>query len=156
MSRKGGGEVVVASNPGARRNFEISETVETGMALVGSEVKSLRQATAALSEAYVRIENEQAWLIKAHIPPYKNASPLHNHEPTRTRRLLVTKRQLKKWLGATSEKGMTLVPLDIHFTARGLAKLNVGLGKGIKKYDKRQALKKKEWLSRRRKLMGKG
>ena len=156
MNGKSGGEVVVASNPKARRNFAIEETVEAGLSLVGTEVKSLREATAAISEAFVRAEEKAAWLVKAHIPAYRNASPLHNHRPDRARRLLVTKRQLKKWIGKTSERGMSLVPLDIHFNGRGIAKLSVGLGRGIKKYDKRQLLKQREWQSRRRKLMGRG
>lgn len=156
MRRKNGGEVVVASNPKARRNFAIEETVEAGLVLQGTEVKSLRAAKAAISEAFVRADDKAAWLVKAHIPAYKNAAPKYNHEPTRARKLLVTKRQLKKWIGKTAEKGMSLVPLEIHFNPKGLAKITVGLGKGIKKYDKRQILKQKEWMSRRRKLMGKG
>ena len=146
---------IVATNPKARRNYQIKEVIEAGMALQGSEVKSLRQAKAAIVEAYVRADSKGAWLVGAHIPTYAPAGKF-NHDPKRARKLLVTKRQLNKWIGQTGEKGLTLVATDIHFNAKGVAKINVAVGVGLKKFDKRQEIKRKEWMSRRRKLLGRG
>ncbi|MGH2721954.1 MAG: SsrA-binding protein SmpB [Actinomycetota bacterium] len=140
-ARKEGGNVV-AGNPKARHDFHISETYETGIVLTGSEVKSLRQGRASLRESFAVIRNNEVFLIGMHIPPYPQAGYMQ-HDPTRTRKLLLHKEEIERLVGRTKERGLTLVPLNCYFD-HGLAKVELGLAKGKKLYDKRETMKEKD------------
>lgn len=137
-----GGEKVVATNRKAGRNFEILDTYEAGIALLGSEVKSLRQGGGQLKDAYAIIRDGEVWLESLHIAPYVFARD-GGHEPERTRKLLLHRRDIDRLAGTIAEKGLTLVPLRIYFR-RGLAKVELGLARGRKTYDKRRKLRERE------------
>lgn len=130
------------SNPKARHDYTIVESFETGMVLLGSEVKSLRAGKASLREAFAVIREGEVWIISFHISPYENAgySP---HEPLRKRKLLLHKDHIKKLSDKTKQQGLTLVPLRVYFT-HGIAKMELGLAKGKRTYDKRDDLKAKD------------
>lgn len=132
---------LIAENRQARHHYEILEELECGVCLIGSEVKSLRDGKISLNEAYVRVSNEELWLIGADIAEYRQAS-FYNHLPKRQRKLLVRKRQFEKLSRQVQEKGLSLIPIRIYFNARGLVKLIVGVGRGKKLHDKRETLKK--------------
>ncbi len=132
---------VVCENRKARHKFQIIESLECGVVLLGSEVKSLREGTISLDEAYARVKDGELWLVGCDIPEYKQAT-LWNHEPKRPRKLLVHQREMKRFANQAHEKGLTLVPLKIFFNPRGIAKVDVGLCRGKKLHDKRQQLKK--------------
>lgn len=131
---------LVADNRKARFRFEIMETLECGIALVGSEVKSLRDGKLSLEEAYARVKGGEVWLIGADIAEYKQAS-IWNHLPKRPRKLLMKRDEVIKFAGLAHDKGLTLVPLKVYFTGRGLAKVLLGLCRGKKMHDKRETLK---------------
>lgn len=133
---------IVCQNKKARHDFEIVETVEAGMVLQGTEVKSLREGRANLKDSYAKIKGEEIWLYDVHISPYPHAS-YNNHEPERTRKLLLHKREIRRLMGKTQEKGLTLVPLKIYFR-KGKAKVELALARGKKAYDKRERIKQKE------------
>lgn len=133
----------VSENRKARHRFEISEQLECGIMLKGSEVKSLRDGKLSLDEAYVRIEDGELWLIGADIPEYKQAT-IWNHAPKRQRKLLVHAKQLKKLTLRANEKGLTLVPLRVYFNARGIVKVMVGVGRGKQLHDKRETMKTRD------------
>ena len=133
---------LVARNKKARFNYELGDRYEAGMVLTGTEVKSLRLGKANLTDAYVRIKGGEAWLMSCHISPYPFAS-YDNHEPERPRKLLLHKRELKRLAGKVQEQGWSLIPLAIYFK-RGRAKVEIALAKGKKKYDKRQAIKRRD------------
>ena len=143
MARKGSADNLKIQNKKARFNYEIIEKLECGVALKGSEIKSLRNRQVSLEEAFVRIQGDELWLIGCNIKPYANAS-VQNHDPTRPRKLLAHKREIRKWLPKVTTRGLTLVPLNIHFNQRGLAKVTVALVRGKTHGDKRQALKKRD------------
>jgi SsrA-binding protein len=130
-------------NKKATFDFELLEKVEAGLALMGSEVKSLRLGRASLEEAYAVIRNGEAWLRGFTIQPYVHAS-YGAHEPTRERRLLLHRRQLRKWEQKVTQRGLTLVPLRVYFNDRGLAKLELALARGKAKGDKRQSIKDRD------------
>ena len=132
-------EKVVAENRKARHEYEILDTLECGIALVGSEVKSLRVGRMSLDEAYGRVEGEEVWLLGCDIPEYEKANQL-NHKPKRPRKLLLHRREIKKFAGMAFEKGLTLVPLKMYFK-HGRVKLLLGVGRGRKAHDKREKLK---------------
>ncbi len=132
------GRKVVASNRQARFNYEILDTFEAGMVLLGSEVKSLRAGQAQLKDSYADIRNGEVWLESAHISPYKFAEG-GGHEPERPRKLLLHRREIDRLFGRIREEGLTLVPTQIYFTD-GKAKIELGLGKGKKRHDKRQSI----------------
>ncbi len=134
-------ERLVCTNKKARRNYAIDGTYEAGMVLMGTEVKALRQGKAHLKDSYARIKDDEIFLVDTHISPYSHGNQL-NHEPDRTRKLLMHKREIRKLYGKTRERGFTLVPLRIYFKG-GKAKVEIGLGKGKKLYDKREDLKRK-------------
>jgi SsrA-binding protein len=136
------GRKIIAVNKRARREFHIEDTFEAGLVLWGSEVKSLRGGRMNLSEGYVKLDGGEAWLVGVHIPPYAEAN-INNHEPTRNRKLLLHKRELRRLLGKVSQQGYTLIPTQLYFL-RGLAKLEIGLAKGKKLHDKRQDEKKRD------------
>ncbi len=125
----------IARNKRARHDYHIVDTWEAGIVLTGSEVKSLRNGKANISDAYGIVKDGEVHLLNLHISPYEQAS-FFNHEPTRTRKLLLHKREIKKMIGSVERQGLTLVPLELYFK-RGKAKVAIGLGKGKKLFDKR-------------------
>jgi SsrA-binding protein len=131
----------IAENRKARHRFEVVETLECGVVLTGSEVKSLRNGKLSLEEAYGRVKNGEAWLVGCDIPEYANAS-IWNHDPKRPRKLLMHQRELRRFANKAHEKGLTLVPLRMYFNQRGVAKVLMGLCRGRKLHDKRELLKK--------------
>jgi SsrA-binding protein len=143
---------VVADNRKARFNYFIDETMEAGVALTGTEVKSLRQGKATIAESYADSRDGEIWLINSNIPEYLQANRF-NHSPKRPRKLLLHKRQISKLIGAVERQGMTLVPLKIYFNERGRAKLELALARGKKLYDKRDTEKKRSWQRDRSRLM---
>jgi len=143
---------VVADNRKARFNYEIGETYEAGIALTGSEVKSLRAGKAAIAESYADARGGEIWLINSNIPEYLQAHRF-NHSPKRPRKLLLHARQINKLAGAVEREGMTIVPLKLYFNEKGRAKLEIALARGKKVYDKRQTEKKRSWERERGRLM---
>jgi SsrA-binding protein len=135
---------LIAENRQARRNYEIEDVYEAGIALVGTEVKSLREGRANIAESYAREENGEIILVNASIPPYPPAAQF-NHEPGRKRKLLLKKREMAKLIIGVDREGRTLVPLELYWNDRGIAKLKLGLAKGRKDPDKRHVEKKREW-----------
>lgn len=134
---------LVAENRKARHRFEILDTLECGIALTGSEVKSLRDGKLSLDEAYARVKDGEVWLVGADIAEYPQAT-YWNHPPKRPRKLLLHRDEIRKFAAKAHEKGLTLVPLKVYFNARGIAKVELGLCRGKKLHDKREALKKAE------------
>jgi SsrA-binding protein len=132
---------LVSENRKARFRFEILETLECGIQLTGSEVKSLRDGKLSLDEAYARVKENEVWLVGADIAEYPQAT-LWNHAPKRPRKLLLKREERQKFANKAHEKGLTLVPLKIYFNARGLAKVQLGLCRGKKLHDKRETMKK--------------
>ncbi len=143
---------VVALNKRARFDYQIEDTFEAGIVLYGSEVKSLRAGKGSIAESYASDEGDELYLINAFIPEYFEAARF-NHEPKRPRKLLLRRRELNRLLGAIRRKGMTLVPLSIYFNKRGLAKVELGLGVGKKKADKRATEKERDWQREKGRLM---
>jgi SsrA-binding protein len=135
----------VSLNRRARHDYFITDTVEAGIVLSGTEVKSLRTGQASIQEAFAGPKDGGIYLINAYIPEYKMAGAHLQHEPRRPRQLLLHKREVDKVLGAVKRDGVTLVPLGIYFNKRGIAKLELGLAKGKQKADKREAIKKREF-----------
>jgi SsrA-binding protein len=132
-----------ASNPKANFDYEIIETIEAGLVLKGSEVKSIKKGQASIKGAYVKIINNQAWLIGANIPPYQPANTPDDYDPQANRVLLMSKKQIANLIGLSKSHGLTLVPLKLY-NNKSLVKLSVGIARGKKKYDKREAIKKKD------------
>jgi len=142
----------VAVNRRARFDYEIEETFEAGLMLMGSEVKSLREGRANIAESYVSPERGEIWLINADIPPYGPANRF-NHEPRRYRKLLLKKSEIEKLAGAVTRDGRTIIPLRLFFNNRGIAKLQIGLAKGKKTVDKRETIKRREWDKQKSRLL---
>lgn len=143
---------VAAQNRKARHDYTIEDSLETGIILTGSEVKSLREGRASLTESYAKAEGDEIFLLNAHIPEYKQAGPF-NHEPARPRKLLLHRRQIDRLLASVQRKGVTLVPLKIYFNDRGMAKLELGIAVGKRAYDKRQTEKSRDWDRQKARLM---
>ena len=135
-------ERLVAQNRRARHDYDILDTLEAGLVLAGTEVKSLRNGKASLQEAYATVENGEAWVRQLHIPPYEQGNRW-NLDPVRPRKLLLHRRELEKLARAVAQKGLTLVPLKLYFT-RGRAKLLLGVAKGRKTHDRRAAIAERE------------
>jgi SsrA-binding protein len=142
VSKPSAGEKLVASNRRAHHDFDILETHEAGLVLQGTEVKSLRDSRADLKESYARIEGNEAWLLGLHISPYAQGNRA-NHDPLRPRKLLLHRGEINRLLGKIMEKGLTLVPLRLYFK-QGRAKVELGLARGRKTLDKRQAIRERE------------
>jgi SsrA-binding protein len=149
------GRTVVAQNRRAHYDYHISSSVEAGIVLVGSEVKSLRKGRASINEAYAGDIEGEIFLINAFIPEYEAANRF-NHEPKRPRKLLLKKKELKNLLGAITRKGITLVPVSMYFNERGRIKLQLGLAEGKKQIEKRQAEKDREWKRDKERVMKEG
>jgi SsrA-binding protein len=143
---------VVAQNRRARFNYHLEETFEAGIALTGSEVKSLRAGKATIAESYADARGGEIWLVNANIPEYLQAGRF-NHAPKRLRKVLLHRRQINKLIGAVEREGMTLVPLRLYFNERGRAKIELALARGKKLYDKRQTEKKRSWERERGRLL---
>src|SRR5919197_6500168 len=143
---------IVAQNRKARFNYQIGETLEAGIALTGTEVKSLRQGKASIGESYADARGGEIWLVNANIPEYLQAGRF-NHLPKRPRRLLLHRRQINKLMGAVEREGMTLVPLKLYFNEKGRAKIEIALARGKKLHDKRETEKKRSWERERGRLL---
>jgi SsrA-binding protein len=143
---------VVADNRKARFNYEIGETFEAGIALTGTEVKSLRSGKATIGEAYADARDGEIWLVNANIPEYLQASRF-NHAPKRPRKLLLHLRQINKLAGAVERDGMTIVPLKLYFNERGRAKIEIALARGKKLHDKRETERKRTWQREKGRLL---
>jgi SsrA-binding protein len=135
---------IAAENRRARHDYEIKDTIEAGIVLAGTEVKSLRSGRANLADSFAAEQGGELYLLNAYIPEYQSKSAF-SHETRRPRKLLVHRRELSKLVGAITREGMTLVPLSIFFNDRGLAKVSLALGRGRKNYDKRAAIKERDW-----------
>jgi len=139
----GAGQKTIASNRKAYHQYSIVDTYEAGLVLTGTEVKSLRAGGCSLVDGYVRIRNGEAWLSGVHIPPYGQGTFFSQHEPRRDRKLLLHARELHRLAGRLQEKGLALLPLRLYFK-KNRAKVELGLGKGKKLHDKREAIKERE------------
>ena len=146
------GEKTIALNRRAHHEYTITDTVEAGIVLTGSEIKSVRANKVNLSDAYARIEKNEAWLIGAHIAQFAQANRW-NHEPKRVRKLLLHEREIARLQGAVERKGMTLVPLSIYFNSRGKAKVELALARGKNAADKRATIKERDWKREQGRLM---
>ncbi len=134
---------IISDNRQARYLYEILETNEAGIELVGTEVKSIREGKVNLRDGHALIRNGEAWLLNAHISPYQASGQYFNHEPRRTRKLLLHRREISKLIGQVEQKGLTLVPLKMYFK-RGWVKVSIGLAKGKKIHDKRESIKRRQ------------
>jgi len=143
-SNRPGGRQIIASNRKARHDYSILDTFEAGIALTGTEVKSLRSGKSTIAESYADTKGGEVWLINANIPEYLQANRF-NHEPKRPRKLLLHRKQINKLMGAVEREGMTLIPLKLYFNERGRAKLLLAVAKGKKLHDKRESEKKRDW-----------
>ncbi len=142
----------VAENRRARYLYEINESFEAGIVLVGSEIKSLRAGRVSISEAYVAFEQGEARLVNASIPAYQ-PSGRFGHEERRPRKLLLRRREIDRLAGEVTRKGMTVVPLRLYFNPRGIAKLEIGVGRGKKAHDKRETERRRDWQRQKQRLL---
>ncbi len=142
MADKAPAQKIAVQNRKARHEYHVLETWETGIALTGTEVKSLRDGRGNLQDAYARVDNGEVWLLNMHISPYEQGNRF-NHDPLRPRKLLLHRNEIRKLIGKVEASGLTLVPLDVHFT-RGRAKVNLALVRGKKLHDKREDLRKRD------------
>ena len=150
--KKDDGTKIIADNRKARYAYAIDDTLEAGLVLTGSEVKSLRNGKAMIAESYAFAKDGELFLVNSYIPEYSQASRF-NHEPKRMRKLLVHKREASKLSTATQREGMTLIPLKLYFNPKGIAKIELGIAKGKKLHDKRETEKKRDWQRDKARLM---
>lgn len=143
---------VLAVNRKARFNFEIGETLEAGIELAGTEVKSLRAVAPTIGESYAEVKDGEVWLVNAHIPEFSHGNRA-NHQPKRPRKLLLHKKQIARLGAAVRRGGYTLIPLKLYFNEKNLVKLALALGKGKKRHDKRETQKKRDWDRQRQRLL---
>lgn len=143
---------IVAENRRARFDYAIDETFETGIALTGTEVKSLRFGEGSIAESYAEVKNGEVWLVNSNVPEFSHGNRF-NHEPKRARKLLLHRRQVDRLQGAVERKGMTLVPLSIYFNGRGRAKVELALAKGKNTADKRATIKERDWKREQARIM---
>lgn len=142
----------VAENRRARFDYYIEDVFEAGIALTGTEVKSLRFGEGSIAESYAEVRDGQVWLVNSNVPEFSHGNRF-NHEPKRPRKLLLHEREIGKLTGAVERKGMTLVPLSIYFNGRGRAKVELALAKGKNAADKRQTIKERDWKREQSRLM---
>ena len=145
---------IIAANNRANYNFSISNKIEAGIVLTGSEVKSLRLNTGSIRGSYIIEQNGELWLSNSFIKKYQNSNE-NNYEPSRKRKLLVTKREFDKISGSIKQGGFTIVPLSLYFSDKGIAKLSCGIAKGKKKIDKRESIKQRDWNIKKQRLLKK-
>tara|TARA_B100001996_G_C18270539_1_gene442958 strand:+ start:80 stop:523 length:444 start_codon:yes stop_codon:yes gene_type:complete len=145
---------IIATNKKANHDYLIKDKYEAGLVLTGSEVKSLRVNTGSIKESHIYEKKGELWLSNCFIKKYSSSNS-EQHETTRIRKILVNKREFNKIVGVSKKDGMTIIPLILYFNDKGLAKLSIGLGKGLKKYDKRAIIKSKEWKNKKEKLLKK-
>jgi SsrA-binding protein len=143
---------VVAENRRARFDFAVDEVFEAGIALQGTEVKSLRFGEGTIAESYAEVKGHEVWLVNSNIPEFSHGNR-HNHEPKRPRKLLLSGREINKMHAAVARQGMTLVPLSIYFNSRGRAKVELAIAKGKKAHDKRESIKERDWKRDKQRLM---
>lgn len=143
---------IVADNRKARHAYSIESTLEAGLALMGSEVKALRNGKATIAESYAHAKDGEIFLVNAYIPEYAMANRF-NHEPRRVRKLLVRKNEARKLAAAVQREGMTLVPLRVYFNHKGVAKVELGVARGKKLHDKRETEKARDWARAKARLM---
>ncbi len=143
---------IIAANSRATYDYFIEQKIDAGLVLTGSEVKSLRINTGSIRGAYINDRNGELWLSNCFIKKYNNSKD-SNYDPNRERKLLITKKQYNKIIGATKNSGFSMIPISLYFTDRGLAKLIFGLGKGKKKFDKRQTIKEKDWNLKKNRIL---
>ena len=143
----------IAENRKARHNYFITDTYETGIILVGTEVKSLRNGRVNLSDSYAGPREGEIWLHNLYIGPYSHAPKKTQHEMKRPRKLLLHKRERNKLLGAVKKEGLTLIPLSLYFNARGICKLKLGLARGKQNVDKRHTIKERDWQRRKARVL---
>lgn len=149
------GRTVVAQNRKARYNYFIEETFEAGLALMGTEVKSLRGGRSSIAESYVTESGGEAWLLNADIPEYASGNRF-NHDRKRPRKLLLHRKQINTLIGAIQREGRTVVPLQVYFNPRGRAKIEIALVTGKQAHDKRQAIKDRDWKRQKARLLSRG
>ena len=143
---------IIAANNRANYNFTISNKIEAGIVLTGSEVKSLRINTGSIRGSYIIEQNGELWLSNSYIKKYQNSHE-HNYDPSRNRKLLVTKREFDKVSGSIKQGGFTIIPLSLYFSDKGFAKLSCGIAKGKKKIDKRESIKQRDWNIKKQRLL---
>jgi len=143
---------VVAENRRARFDYFVEERLEAGIALTGTEVKSLRHGEGSIAESYATVDGDEVWLINSHIPEYSHGNRL-NHQPRRARKLLLKAREIDKLHGAVTRQGLTLVPLSIYFNGRGRAKVELAIARGKKVHDKRETIKQRDWKRDQQRLL---
>ncbi len=153
MARKSSSSGPVAQNRRARYDYFIDEKIEAGIVLQGTEVKSLRQGQASLSESWAGPRDGELWLNNCYIPEYDNSAQFNNHEARRPRKLLLHKREMLRLIGASNRQGVTIVPMSIYFNDRGIAKVMLGLARGKRQVDKRQTSKERDWKRQKARLM---
>lgn len=156
MARKSSASGPVAQNRRARFDYFIDEQIEAGIVLKGTEVKSLRQGKASLSEAWAGPREGELWLNNCFIPEYDNSARFGNHEARRPRKLLLHKREMNRLIGAANRQGVTIVPMSIYFNERGIAKVMLGLARGKRQVDKRQTAKDRDWRRQKARVMREG
>ncbi|MBJ7412321.1 MULTISPECIES: SsrA-binding protein SmpB [unclassified Phenylobacterium] len=144
---------LIAENRRARFDYFLEQTFEAGIALTGSEVKSLRNGKANIAESYAAVEGDEIVLVNADIPTYAQAGPHFNHEPRRHRKLLLKRREIEKLIGAVQREGRTLIPTKLYWSDKGLAKLELSLAKGKNTRDKREATAERDWQRDKARLM---
>ena len=143
---------IIASNNRANHNYTISNKIEAGIVLNGSEVKSLRNNTGSIRGSYIIEQNGELWLSNAFIKKYQNSNDT-NYDPNRNRKLLVTKKEFNKISGSIKQGGFTIIPISLYFSNKGIAKLTCGIAKGKKKIDKRQSIKERDWNIKKQRLL---
>tara|TARA_Y100001970_G_scaffold222243_1_gene273250 strand:- start:1347 stop:1793 length:447 start_codon:yes stop_codon:yes gene_type:complete len=143
---------IIAANNRANYNFTISNKIEAGVVLTGSEVKSLRINTGSIRGSYIEEQNGELWLSNSFIKKYQNSTD-NNYDPSRKRKLLVTKREFNKISGSIKQGGFTIIPISLYFSEKGIAKLSCGIAKGKKKIDKRESIKQRDWNIKKQRLL---
>lgn len=143
---------IVADNRRARFDYAVDEVFEAGIALTGTEVKSLRFGDGSISDSYAEVKGGEVWLVNSHVPEFSHGNR-YNHEPRRLRKLLLSAREIRKLHGAVAREGMTLVPLTVYFNSQGRAKVELALAKGRKAHDKREHIKERDWKREQGRIM---
>lgn len=145
--------VTIAHNRRAKYDYELLQEFDAGIALFGTEVKSLRLGQASINEAYVKEQNNEVFLLNANIQEYSQAGGYFQHEPARPRKLLLNRREINKLIGGVNKDGLTIIPLKLYFDMKGMAKITIALAKGKREYDKRQTIKQRDWNRQKERLL---